>query len=178
VNRSELRERTNAPADPLPASPTSAAIARAASTRPRFVPVSGAADEMMALRMSSSFACGRADQSSAANPATCGVAMLVPSYRSYCPGAVVDRMPTPGAATRAPRFENDARVPSGVIAPTESTSSARFAGKLGRGAPSFPAAATKRTPRLRARAIDFAIAWLCPLPPQLALMTRAPWSTA
>ena len=68
-----------APDEPLPASSSSAAIARAASIRPRFVPATVAVDETIALRISSSLACGRADQSSAANPATCGAAMLVPS---------------------------------------------------------------------------------------------------
>ena len=108
-------------------------------------------------------------------PETCGAAMLVPSYRSYCPGAVVERMPTPGAATKAPRLENGASVPPGVRAPTESTlPEPRFAGNPGLAAPSFPAAATKSAPCFSARAMARAITWLCPPPPQLALMTRAP----
>ena len=122
-------------------------MARAASTRPCLVPPSATALDRMARRTCASVASGRADQSSAAMPETCGAAMLVPSYRSYCPGAVVERIPTPGAATMAPRSENGARRSSGVDAPTEMTlSNFRFAGKLGEGAESLPAAATKSTP--------------------------------
>src|SRR5207249_8166979 len=49
----------------------------------------------------------------------CRLLLEKKKYRSYCPGAVVERIPTPGAATRAPRFENGSSLPAGVKAPTE-----------------------------------------------------------
>src|SRR5436853_208031 len=65
--------------------------------------------------------------------------MLVPSYRSYRPGAVVERMPTPGAATMAARSEKEARTSSGPVAPTEMRLSIlRFAGNDGEEAPPVP----------------------------------------
>src|SRR4051812_16920226 len=168
-----VRDRCGAPGcGPLPPPvPRSASIALATSI---FLPAP-VAPSRRAFFTCESVASGRADQSRAAAPATCGVAMLVPSYRAYWPGEVVDRIPTPGAVTIAPRFENEASEPSVSSAPTESTfARLRFAGKPGREAPSFPAAATNRTPCCAARATARWMTSLVPPPPQLALMTRAP----
>ena len=91
----------------------------------------------------------------------------------------MERIPTPGAATIAPRSENAASRSSGPVAPTEMMlSRARFAGNDGEAAESFPAAATNSTPLRFARAIAFAITWLVPFPPHDALITRAPCSAA
>ena len=77
------------------------------------------------LRTSADFTCsgvhsGCSSSSSAAAPATCGVAMLVPERRSKAPSGAAERTSTPGAARSGLRAS-----PSGVGPPAEKEAMSR-----------------------------------------------------
>src|SRR3954454_19998500 len=122
---------------------------------------------------------GAADHTRAAAPATCGAAYDVPLAKPK-PGAVASRKnivedakgetalytPTPGATSeiQEPAFENEARVPAAVDAPTASPAPPRpfdpngctSAAEYSPGSPSAyssPAAVTTSAPRPTAYAI-------------------------
>jgi hypothetical protein len=69
---------------------------------------------------------------SAATPATCGQAMLVPESERSPPPTLAERIPTPGALTCGKMLENGAMpnpLPSSRNAPTEITPSAAAGGE-------------------------------------------------
>jgi hypothetical protein len=115
---------------PPPAIVAAAPTAAAASTRPKPAAVSKPAGPRSTAVIASSEpistggSAGAAERMSAATPATCGAAMLVPNQDSYAAPGTVDQICSPGATTttRSERVLNElTAVPPLFVEPTQRT---------------------------------------------------------